>query len=388
MTARPTKPRVVPDEEEVDVPVQLFVPETDEDVIYVQRRDEGTKQWVFQFNLAPEEGTISEVARLRGGGVYRMQLVGPNNEGNVVIRTQRTIHIDGPPRKLVQYPKSYDKPDSKGQVAGSPAAGRVGIDDAITAGIINLLDAQGKASGLQMTAMQNMMQRPETNWVPLLVAFAPVVEKLIASRTGEKVDVLGIIKQTVDMVKEGTSQPMAFKDMINTMKEVLELKDLAAPVEAEEDPIMVLAKENLPRLLAVIEREQKRKGQFPTAAEVRTAIPGGVEGVPPVQPWQRGVIGYRKQLIAWAERAKDPEVCADFIFEMLPEAFKGSFREWLGGENAGDLLFQTLPELRNYEQWTIQCFTRLTDLFHPEPEPGDITEGGEHGEAEEEGKQG
>ena len=356
----------------------LFEKKAGEEAYYlVYRRDDITRELVFQFRLADPNVTVERIQELRGGGEYQIKEKRQNEQGSFVYGRQRQVVIDGPPKKLEQIPEIAPLDGT----AASPSAavpvgvlGKPGVDvnDIMSAGILNLFQAQQSIQAAVLEQVKSMHDRPQINWAVMATALSPLLVKLLdRGPQAPQTDPVKLAMEIATIVKEGVSPPAQLKDQLEVVNSFLDIKERVMP--GTDDPVIALATTYLPKLIEVVQEEQRRRGQSPTStAELekqmqrrvasKAEVPAVTGGEVPV--WQRLLTQRLKVLVKMAAQGKDPEVIADYEYEMLPDEYRGTVREWIAREDVLGLIEQWVPEAKQFPQWVEQFVMRLRELFY------------------------
>ena len=367
-------------EEETGLVGNLFDNMKDDTVVVVHRFDPEAGQKVLMYKLMPDEATDVEIQRLSGGGKYTTREHVRDNLGRMVFGRYRQITISGLPR-MAKMPKSYERSDSLDSPAPtkpevSTVDSKTSIDDVLTAGILRLFTSQAEASETQAKMYQAMLARPDAprlDWGELIKAVSPIIVTLLANKDNGP-NPMEMVTQIAAMVKESTSSTTQFKDMLETVDSVFSIKEQAAGPPA--DPLAMFAGQ-LPKILEIISAEQHSKGRMPTEEEVKrrlatppkTSLP---EGKVPV--YQVLLNKFAPTLVRWAREGKDPDVMGKFLFNSIPEKYHGAVREFLLRDEADELIYQAVPDLRAFPEWTNECFLALAEVLGIVEEEEELTE--------------
>ncbi len=367
-------------EEEAALSETLFDHMTDDSYVQVRRWRKGEAKPRYCFRLSMDQANEETIQRYAGGGKFllRERQRDPQT-GRFVWGRHRTIVIDGPEKEITDLPPGVEATPAPArstapEVKPVGVEGSVSLNDALVASIMNIMKSHSDASQMQLKAMEVFMMRmmqpqQQVNWLEMLPSILPpVVEYLKAKDTKQgpgPVEMLEKMSAIIANLKETTSPAQSFSEMVNTMNEVLDLKDRKA---GEGDPMLEMGG----RFLGVIEKMYQQKGRLPTeqelAAQVQQpkanpALPGGLP------EWARLLTAFRKQLVAAAARDRDAETVASYVYEMMPETARGSVRELLSSEQVDSQVFGIVPELRQYSTWTGKFFQALADIYaEEEPE--------------------
>lgn len=365
----------VQEEVKEEVGGTLFDLGGDDKVVYVWRIHPVSKKMVYQYKLLPEEATEEEIQRLSGGGKYTCREKERNEGGVMVFGRQRSVEVAGAPREPLVPKSTVEELAPTGSVpsvAVSPDKGGTTIDDVLTAGILRLFTSQAEASETQAKMYQAMIARPQTDWTGVVVALVPIVTAMIEKKDGGP-NPLQMVTEIAKLVKQSTSSAGDFKDTLAAMNDVLDIKERTGP--QAEDPLTAMAGQ-LPKILEVISSEQKQ-GRTPTAEDVQRRLAqqsASNEGAANVPPHQMFLKRFSPMLRRWATEAKDPSLLGEFIIQSVPEKFHGALKEFLQRDDAEELVFQYIPDLRNYPAFTKECFGTMADFFEPEEEEPEVTD--------------
>lgn len=193
----------------------------------------------------------------------------------------------------------------------------------------------------------------------------------------------GVLKTLMPDKAAGPDQELASR-MVGMVNDVLDIKDRIGGGGKDEDPLMSIARDNLPRFLAVLEAAAKRGAdpnatrmlaelraketaakQLPAPVTAPTAGPVSTEA--PV--WQLALNARKGHLLAMAQRNKDAAVNADYEFMLMEgTAVAGPFRAFLAAPDAVQQILVAAPEFQAYEEWATVFVVRLQELFDLVPE--------------------
>lgn len=364
----------------------LFDLASDDDVIYIWRIHPVSKKLVFMFRLSQEEGTEEEIQRLAGGGKYMCREKGRNDAGLMVFGKSRTVEIGGAPREPAIPKATQAEIDGAPSAAAAPVVGTIGdgkkgttLDDVLTAGVLRLLTTTAETSESQSKVYQAMLARPHSNieWGPIITAVVPLLTAMIEKKDSGP-NPMEMVTEIAKLVKQSTSSAGELKDTLAAMNEVLDIKDRTAPVP--EDALTTMAGQ-LPKILEVISSEQKTRGRTPTIEEVQARLaaqptqPAQTNAEQPRIPMYQAFLNrFAPMLKRWAMEGKDPELLGEFMVQSIPQQYHGAVREFLALENAEEIVYQTVPDLRNYPDFTNKCFGTIAEIFEPEEEVAQPTE--------------
>lgn len=346
----------------------------DDSIVVVHRFDPETAKQVLMYKLMPEEATDVEIQRLSGGGKYMTREQVRNDAGQMVFGRQRSIVVSGPPLDAVM-PRSYSQQQGPAQqqpeigTRGQPGATGTQPQDILSAGMIQLFDGMQRLNATQAEAYRSMANQTPTEWGPIALALAPVIIAWIkASSKDTAPDPMALVEKVASLMKANTSPTESFKDMLETVDTVFDIKERSQGPPA--DPLTSLTS-LLPQILEAISVEQKA-GRPATTEAVRArlgiASPGDKQtgDKPPPPPMYRQMLDrFRPMLLQWARAGKDPALMGDWLVNMIPEKYHGHLREFLLRDDAEELVYQAIPDLRQFEQWTADCFGQMADTFNP-----------------------
>lgn len=314
------------------------------------------KRWYFFYKLLPEESTTDRLFELGGGGLYRCRENVPTGSGGFVLKRQRTVRIEGD-RKEISTPVAQ-KGDGEQPVP-------VGVD------ATQLANAETQRA-LLISFLEREQQRPEvkqTDWGPVVIAVLPAFLKyLIDSKSNVQPapDPAALVDKVASVLRGNTSSTTATKEHLEMMMSFLDLKIAAKELTAEPaggetgDPVMDTILANVPKVIGLMESQ---KGATPmTAPPTSTGAP--VAGLPattgeaPV--WGTWLLSHKQSFIAMARDGKNPEICADSLLELiLPVVLRGQLAEFMQQPDALATTLKYIPELQQYEQWTVDFLNRL-----------------------------
>ena len=343
--------------------------------VNVYRLNETTKRWDFQFRLSPDELDPNVIQELRGGGKYKLQERVPAETGGYVFGRQRTMTIDGPVKPLTMLPKSQVAGTVPGADSAAPTTvgaanilpGGVGMSEVMTAGLMQVFEGMGRASEMQSAALAQMMNRPQTDWGPILVAVVPLITQMM-----ERPDGLGQMEKIANILS--VNQKGA-GGLTETIEAVVAIRDLMTPPgEGSGDPIVDLATKNLPALIELM-KSGTAAGQSPEQirAEAQKQLTTGAptENVP-AQPapgdkplWQQLLEHWGPRLVDQAKKDVDPESSAKVTLGNMPDHLRGTLREFLEKPDSQTILFQSVPGLLEYKNWAEDFFNTLVLEFDP-----------------------
>lgn len=360
----------------------------------VQRLDERTGKWTHQFYIHPNQATTELLQEFRGGGKYRLFGRDRTESGKWVTLNTCTVDVDGPPKPLTHYPSTGQKiPQGGRPVVGTlPGNGdgdrRVGMDDVLTAGVLDLLKASREQNQAAIDAIRASQQTRGPGVLEIINALAPVLKDAITAFQGargpapagsgaalkELTDIIGSVKQLIAAPTDPAKREIALIERMLDLKDRLGLGDEPDDRSTAER----LAETYLPRLLDLADQQRTTPGQpriAPAKQPPRPAVTAG-EGSP--QPvWKQFLGAHKKRLLSQAQRDKAAEVIAEYDWEVLPEQFRGPVKEFIGTEGILEMILAEFPEFAQYRAWFTTYFSTLYELCYPEPEEDDDGEDGE-----------
>lgn len=362
------------DEQEIEQEEEratLFDLGDDDKIVYVWRIHPVSKKMVYQYKLQPDEATEEEIQRLSGGGVYTCREKGRNEDGIMVFGRQRTVEIAGVAREPLVPKATADELAPTGAAVAGPVVGesqKTSMDDIMMGGVLRLFTTQAEASEVQARMFQAMADRPQTDWAAVLTAAMPLLVALLAKKD-DAPNPMEIVTQVASLVKESASSANSFKEQLEVMNEVFDIKERTAP--APEDGLSMLAAQ-LPKILEIISSEQTTKGRMPTQEEVQQRLataapsPAADPSTPKkvAMPIHLALLKkFKPLLVQWSQQGKDAGLMGEFLANSVPERFRGAVQEFLLREDAEALVYQVVPELQQYPAWTRECFDALADAF-------------------------
>lgn len=365
--------------------------------VLVSRLSDATKTWVHLGRLAPHEVGVEELSERGGGGRYKLNEKIRNENGRMVYGRQTQIVVGGEviPDTLTKFSQASgkEKPEAPAALGSAPGAQRTTMDDVMTAGVINMMQTQQKSMDAQTQSFQAVIamsaNRPTVDWGAVLTASVPIVTALLTKKAPDPIE---IIAKLGEVMKNNIVPPSPLTEQLGIVDQLMDLK---AKMEPEpKDPLMVLATEQLPKLIDMIQDEQKRKGSAPvTPEDLRKRVSSGEQ---PAQPAGDDAFGkfmavFGPRVVNLAQSGVGSESAADVIIHTIPPAtLHGPFKTFMGKPDAGVLLMKAVPELQNFEEWTEQTFNVVYEFLYPEEftddaegaEGEDVDDGGAEGPSE------
>lgn len=402
-------------EEVLDGESPILFPEAGpDDSVEVKRLNDRDARWEYVCKLLPQDATQERVAQIKGGGRYRLQLQGPHPEtGKPVYKRRVSFEVDGPAHALVLNPGVVTPPPAGTVVTtvpGSETEGpqRVTVDNILSAGILQLFNTmQAVNQTMLQTVKEARAPGPEDSTGKTLVAMLEVVKAAISKPAPEARDPLEMLEKVGNIIKS-TSQPGgSFKDLVETMNEVLDLKERAAPAgDSTGDPVLDMIRESLPKVISVVQEEQRRRHlpvmsrddiakrvaqQLTTPKAAAALAPGAAvpaASVPETEGTMNPALlafltGRRKVWHKAAEKGADPAIVAGYEWAMVDDSYRGVIREFMDREDGFALLTTFAPEVTQYQAWYDEFYGALHQEIFPERYPDSVE--GEDDSVEENG---
>lgn len=362
----------------------LFDEVSEDAVIEVFRRDDRTKRLVFSFWLAPHEASEQTIQDVRGGGTYLCKELVPDEEKGIrVVGRQRTIEVEGPPKvlteermgKLSRYKELQGVAGGQQQQQQATQIPTVAtqIGDAMATGMTAIVQSMQNQNKAQAEFMQVMLAQIQANanrapmdWGAIITAVVPLVQSMVEGRkeTGQSVgptDVMNMGLELAKVVQDAQSKRSSISEIVTAINEMMDLKDRVSGPPEDADPVMYLARTQLPKIIEYI-TSQTRRGHTPTADEVqRRFLPEGThvggDGMwAQIKQWESSLAGF-------ASRGVSAEEIADHIMHTTPQEIKAALRNLLSRDDAAEQVFARLPALRSHQEWTTRLFGRLEHHF-------------------------
>jgi hypothetical protein len=384
----------------------LFPDAGPRDVCEVRRLSATDAKYNIIGRLPPDETTEQRVAECAGGGRYRVMLVGPDeNTGKLQYKRRLQFEIEGQARPFTfkglgpTAGTTTEPGRATVMTTGDDGKQRIGIDEVMTAGIMNLFTTQQQVNQAMIAAVKEV-KGGTTDWGKTIAAALPLVTELVKARTPVAApvtpapDPLVMIEKIANLLKTTAQPTTSFKDVLETLNEALDLKrELRADHDGGTgDPMLDIVKENLPNLIGVIQNAQRQSGQPVSSADAiakrftgTPAVPAGAT-TPALPAGETGTMdpqllaflnGRRKHWVQSAEAGRSAPVMAAYEWEMLPAQYRGPVREFMDDmEKAAQTLVKVLPEMAKFPTWYDDFFTELHVVMFPERYEGD-DEGGD-----------
>lgn len=333
-------------------------PRAPESIIYRKDSESGEERWLGK--VASSIVSNEYIAKRWGGGEYRVQHRKPNATGKMVYGSQETYKID---------PSVKPEPMTT-EADGTPVklGGGSHIDAIMEAGVMSLITQMQNNNTTQMEMVRSMMSDrggSKLDWVALLAAVSPILIAII-ERTGGKKDTVELAKEIADMSRDKSAPAGSMKDMLGSLKEMLEISDLMRGGGGGDDRSTGerLLEAALPKFMEMAER----MGPSPQA--------GGVPVAPPTSPAQLSAGAPKPELPVWttfvskkvpqwirlAQMDKDPELYAALEVDNMPPVFMGTLRQFMRRDDAIDLVFTAFPALQEYDEWAREFFDEIRAL--------------------------
>lgn len=403
----PEIPAETSGEDLIQEPLSLFDDMAEDSIVMVWRRHALSKKPVFLFALAPEEANEIRIQELAGGGVFVCKERIRNDRGQMVWSRQRTVEIGGPQRDPPEVSGIVGRKEKASAGSAAPslpgvgpspgtAPGAVSTSDIMNAGLLQLFQANKEVSAMQAESFRALAAqvanagRSTVEWGPILTALAPVALELVRGKSGEgKGEILEMLEKVVTLVKSSTGPASSFKEQLEIMNDLLDLKDRRTPPVSEDEGMMGVIGSGLNRLLEVIQEEQARRRGAPVTAKAPGVKPGTAPtpaALPNTPKWQAVLGPWRKQLVGLASSGKDAETTANFHFMVMPDPMRGTLREFLmASPDPVGALCDFLPELVEYRSWVEDYVGTMADHFGLLDVDEDAAHDGGTGESEPEG---
>lgn len=349
----------------------LFDPtDTSQDkFVRVSRWDPKGAKWDFQFRLAPEQATEELLQEYLGGGRFRCVVFKRSATGSFEFDKQRQITIGGAPKPLTRLPGEYrpggPAPAAAQVMAESAPEEHFTFDKMMMASMMDMFRTSREQNQLTLEAVRTARGAPSEGDGTL----AKVLETLAANQARSDAaqtkmfelmievikkpgppppDTLALVKEVVGLVKPANT----IKEQIDSLNSLYDLRDKINPVPDEGDPIVNIVRDNLPKVLATIEKlggsasgppvTTPKAPQLTVSTGGKTApapAPAAAPAASVTTPegdamWQQYVAKKLPILVAWAQRDKNPEVLASAEYELLPDTLRGPLRAFLTDPDA------------------------------------------------------
>lgn len=407
---RPESPGESPEDSPLVGSATLFDAMAENAYVLVKRMDPDTKQYNTLGRLEPMQATEEMLAEYGGGGKYLIQEKVPAEVGGFQWGRQRTLIIDGERKYFKGFPSYGKAPASPpSPVPGSTVLAipdKVTMNDVNIASMVDFLKMSRELTQSQIDSIRQMNQRQTPSWdlEKLIAVGLPLLKELLISLRPAAPpppplppDPFVLMERMAQLVKDSIlPTPPEKQDPVEAMQRNIEMmeglvglklsmKELAGDKE-EPDLLTEVTKENLPRVLNLMEAEmaRRRAGSAPTSAPTtRPRLPASTGPAPEaavsttetgMAPWQQLLQARRKNLFAMARDGKDPQICALAMLELqIPASYSGMVREFVQQDDALQLVLATLPELAPYQQWVADFLDAAYLYFFPEEglEPGE-----------------
>jgi hypothetical protein len=355
----------------------LFPDAREDERIRINRLDDYTRRPVIHGYFASHEATEARIAELWGGGRYVAIHLRRNEQGLETYYKSLTLQIPGPykpAREIYGMPRSVDAP------AATPEVGTLGgrippgmsardaLDSAVISRVLDLLE-RGKAEG------------PKIDWPPIVASvtglLGTIVTAMMSRNRGPDPEMVAMLQRLESQLK---AQPgpaaSAIGDAVKAVKELIGVRDMLLPESggAKEFDVMSL----IPKLIELVQQRAGVAGAGSGPAPTPLAPPASpvVEAVP-VPLWQRLLLHYRAQIVAFARRGMDPTLAGPLALQVVPPDMEGVLIEFVRRPNAASLVLDTLPELQEFERWVAEFVEAIrSEVMEDEEEEGGPQTGG------------
>lgn len=384
MGTRKVAPKTIEKEAKQEIKQDvMWATESPDDYVRVHRLDDVLKQWTFHGRLAPEEATEEKLAKLFGGGSYRLTLWGRNEEGKFQYRAIKSVRLPGPYRPPRELPGTNDEADDADDAPARGTTPQVGTAsnamDVLNAGMVATVMDLLKASREQMAG------RGESALTPLLIEMmtrqaeqqTQLLTALLTNRDGgtsARDEWLQLFREAREMVAprpqdNPTNPSNIMREFLAAMREFRDASDeLGGSRAADADPMAA----SMVKLIDLLQRGAS--GQLPAPRPGTPTAPAGAAPAAPAQPaapqdtrpWAVLLRRYAGVLARWAQAGLDPQWAAETVLNLSPGEFQ------LPPLTVDDLV-QVAPVLTPWRDWLDQFLSEIYMLAAGES--GDVSDG-------------
>ena len=329
----------------------LFDAMGEDSYINLKRRDEHSKQWVYQGRLSPSEANEEFIAATYGGGEYKAVERARNPEtGNYDYARQRTIKVGGAYKGVPVERTAPDGTATVERATGAPreAAGAVKMDDLMMSQFVQMMQ-------MNNAVMKSVIEtaRPTgapVDWGAILGIVVPSLTTLMTAMMqgqASKRDPVEIAAELMDKLKASAAPVNPLKDRLEEMKLLREVGEAFGGGGGEPESIPGLLGRYAPDIIQAL---QGAKATDQGAA--RAALPSG----PPAQerPTILDVVAsYLPRLTAAAASGRDPGMYAQVVVDQVPAPFRASLRALVVTPGVVDTLIQRHPPIAEHRDWLV-----------------------------------
>jgi hypothetical protein len=354
--------------------------------VALYRIDDKSKKWVYHGMLTVEESTEEFVSSLFGGGRYKLQLRGQNEEtGHEAIRAVREMLLPGeyrPPRGFLPGTKV----EAPASVAVAPATAPMTTPDTSMSVMMQLFALQQSimtnSLEQQRAASERQQQMAEQSRKDTEMLFKTMMEM---RNTQTAKDPMDYALKLVEVMKETTSKKSDVKELIEGMSSIMNFRDEMMPAKDTGDPVFESINKTLDLVQAGMHQQQQQR-QPPRPAPA-LAAPAPVtslptEGAVPVSEpdtpvWHKILTSQKERLLKFAREGMDPAFVAEMAVKMAPANMKGVITEFFSSEQALEWLYAAIPELQQFPKWSQDFLSYGYGVVAPEDATEDEGEGAE-----------
>ncbi len=340
--------------------------------VMLYRMDDVKKRWVYHGRLQPEEYTEDYIAARFGGGQWRGQLKENNGKGVFEITATDSFDLPGEYREPSDLPGA---PKLKGKDEERPVVGQLGADGkpmSATEALNLTVVSQAIETIAKMREVQGTPTSVLAEIAAIVTAISPIVEKFVAQKK-DAPSPMEMVKEIAAMLKAMAPPPpppppapSPLAEVTKAMRELMGIKDMISEPKAPEEPADVMT-QSLPKILeylAAAASGRAPKVEQPAPAQPQQLPAGDVPAnINQLLPWQQILHRQKRSLLNSAQMGVEADFAAEVAIRYMPQNIVGYVREFLLMPDHLDKVFNTIPELRNFETWTRDFFAAAKDMF-------------------------
>lgn len=388
------------EEEEQETSPLLFQDFDSDTVLLVYRKHPTKRTPEFLFRLSPDEATPDLIADIAGGGEFLIK-ERTRKQGRMTWGRFKSLDIAGQPKDpdLTRVPGNsgrqveFIKPGGAVKTAEDFAAERkvaeagahqIGLQDVMTAGVLDLLKAGRETQAMQLEAMRAaMMEKNRIDWPALITALGTIVGPLLTvllegRKNQPDLNPISLVGDVAKIIRETAGPKSGLKEQLEMMMLLREFMDERGGGEGEGGIDGILSKGLRDVIGAAMQaKAAQQQSSTPPAGLLPPATgehPPAAGGDAPMLAIVRALGPYRKQLISLAQQGKDPVISAEFLVEMLPEPAREQLIIWITEGGSLDAATKLLPELAETPIWAQEFWDAMVAALDLGEEPEEVEE--------------
>jgi len=343
--------------------------------VRLYRQDPITTKWSLHGYFPIDTFTDDVVAQAFGGGRWIAQVIASDDRGKQDIRRSRRIELSGAYRPPI---KSLPGLDPAGTAPAPSPGGPVPSEGPMVTGRMSPAEMISSLQVQQLIDISAAGRKaaPAVDYTPLILKGMEVLAAFLTRpKETDGLDVLRVeLGQLREAVQAQANKPgpatSGIADVVEAMQSLMGLRDMISDgggkKESGEDALYSLGG----KLVEFLGNQKQ-----PAAAEIPTGQLGATVGTMPTPTptpvtampiWQQVLLRYARDMVNAATRGVDPNLAADYTAAMIPSEVEGAVREFLARPDADTVLVQVVPQMGQFQAWTVEYIKGLREAFSPE----------------------